>query len=50
MDRMIMEEAPVVVLYYDQVLHFTHKNVHGLRSNAMNALDLRYVTIDKSSH
>ena len=47
MDRMIMEEAPVVVLYYDQVLHFTHKNVHGLRSNAMNALDLRYVTIDK---
>ena len=47
MDRMIMEDAPVVVLYYDQVLHFTHKNVHGLRSNAMNALDLRYVTIDK---
>ena len=47
MDKMIMEEAPVIVLYYDQVLHFTHKNVHGLRSNAMNALDLRYVTIDK---
>lgn len=46
MDRAIMEQAPVVVLYYDQVLHFTHKNVHGLRSNAMNALDLRYVTID----
>ena len=47
MDKMIMQEAPVVVLYYDQVLHFTHKNVHGLRSNAMNALDLRYVTIDR---
>ena len=47
MDRMLMQDAPVVVLYYDQVLHFTHKNVHGLRSNAMNALDLRYVTIDK---
>ncbi len=45
MDRMVIEEAPVVVLYYDQVLHFTRKNVHGLRSNAMNALDLRYVTI-----
>lgn len=43
MDSLIMSEAPVVVLYYDQVLHFTHKNVHGLRSNAMNALDLRYV-------
>ncbi len=49
MDRMLMEDAPVVVLYYDQVLHFTHKYVHGLRSNAMNALDLRYVTIDKSA-
>ncbi len=47
MDSLIMQEAPVVVLYYDQVLHFTHKNVHGLRSNAMNNLDLRYVTIEK---
>ena len=46
MDKIIMEESPVIVLYYDQVLHFTHKNVHVLRSNAMNALDLRYVTID----
>ncbi len=47
MDRLVMVEAPVVILYYDQVLHFTRKNVHGLRSNAMNALDLRYVTIDR---
>ena len=46
MDRLVMQEAPVVVLYYDQILHFTHKNVHGLRSNAMNTLDLRYVKID----
>ena len=43
MDRMVMQEAPVVVLYYDQILHFTHKNVHGLRSDAMNMLDLRRV-------
>lgn len=47
LDQMIVEEAPVVVLYYDQILHFTHKNVGGLRSNAMNALDLRHVKIDK---
>lgn len=46
MDALVMEEAPVVVLYYDQILHFTHKNVMGLRSNAMNALDLRRVRID----
>ena len=41
MDSLIMEEAPVVVLYYDQILHFTHKNVSGLRSNAMNVEQLK---------
>ncbi|MBQ1408466.1 MAG: ABC transporter substrate-binding protein [Bacteroidales bacterium] len=45
MDSLVMSEAPVIVLYYDQILHFTHKNVKGLRSNAMNALDLRFVKI-----
>ena len=49
MDQLVMRDAPVIILYYDQVLHFTHKNVHGLQSNAMNALDLRYVTIDKTT-
>lgn len=43
MDSIVMTEAPVIPLYYDQILHFTHKNIKGLRSNAMNALDLRYV-------
>lgn len=43
MDSLLMEDAPVVVLYYDQILHFTHPNITGLRSNGMNALDLRFV-------
>ena len=43
MDSIVMDEAPVIVLYYDQILHFTHKNISGLRTNAMNAMDLRYV-------
>ena len=47
MNAIVIDEAPVVVLYYDQILHFTHKNVKGLRSNAMNALDLRRVKIEK---
>ena len=42
MDSIMSDEAPVVVLYYDQILHFTHKNISGIRTNAMNALDLRY--------
>ena len=45
MDSLLMADAPVVILYYDQILHFTHPNVSGLRSNGMNALDLRYVKI-----
>lgn len=47
MDSLVMQEAPVMVLYYDQILHFTHKNVQGLRSDAMNTLDLRWVRIEK---
>lgn len=46
MNEILVEEAPVVVLYYDQILHFTPKNISGLRSNAMNALDLRRVRKD----
>ena len=47
MDSLVMSEAPVMVLYYDQILHFTHKNVSGLRTNAMNTIDLRRVKIAK---
>lgn len=43
MDSILMDDAPVIVLYYDQILHFTHPEISGLRSNDMNALDLRYV-------
>ena len=43
MDAIVMQQAPVVVLYYDQILHFTHKNISGMRTNAMNTIDLRRV-------
>lgn len=46
MDSIIVEEAPVVVLYYDQVLRFTQTNVEGLKSNSMNGLSLK--TVKKS--
>ena len=47
MENIMMEESPVVVLYYDQVLRFVQKNVHGLGSNAMNLLTLKYVKKSK---
>ncbi len=43
MDNLVMEEAPVVILFYDQVLRFVQKDVTGLGSNPINLLDLRYV-------
>lgn len=46
MDSMIVAEAPVVVLYYDQVLRFVHNNISGLGSNSMNGLSLKNVRKD----
>jgi oligopeptide transport system substrate-binding protein len=45
MDRLILEEAPVVPLYYDQVLRFTTTQVSGLASNPLNLLNIKYVKI-----
>ncbi|MDP4290429.1 MAG: ABC transporter substrate-binding protein [Bacteroidota bacterium] len=44
MNRLVMTDAPVVVLYYDEVLRFVSKHVSGLGSNAMNLLTLKRVT------
>jgi oligopeptide transport system substrate-binding protein len=44
MENIMMEESPVVILYYDQVLRFVQRNIHGLGSNPMNLLTLKYVT------
>ena len=43
MDRMIIEDAPIVPLYYDQVVRFTHTNIKNLGNNPMNLLELKHV-------
>ena len=43
MDSLMMAEAPVVILFYDEVLRFVNKNVEGLGSNPTNMLDLKKV-------
>lgn len=45
MDQIIVEEAPVVPLYYDEVLRFSQTNVEGLTPNALNLLQLKKVSI-----
>ena len=43
MSNLIMEESPVIILYYDRVLRFLQNNIYGLESNAMNLLTLKNV-------
>ena len=45
MDSLMMTEAPVVILFYDEVLRFVNKNVEGLGSNPTNMLNLKRVKI-----
>ncbi len=46
MDNLIMKKAPVVVMFYDEVIRFTRKNVHGLGINPINLLELKRVKKD----
>lgn len=43
MDQLVMEQAPVVVLYYDEVIRLHGKNISGLGINGMNLLNLKKV-------
>lgn len=43
MDKMLVEDAPIVPLYYDASVVFSHNNITGLPSNPMNLLVLKTV-------
>lgn len=43
MDSIVMSDAPVVVLYYDEAVRFLNKEVKGMRVNPINLLDLKEV-------
>ncbi len=43
MDSIIRQEAPVVVLFYDQVFRLVNSSLVGLESNPLNLLDLKRV-------
>jgi peptide/nickel transport system substrate-binding protein len=47
MDSLVMEQAPVAVLYYDEALRFVRKRVHGMTLNPVNMLNLERVKIQK---
>ena len=43
MDSLVMSKHPLIPLYYDQVLRFSHKNVLGLNLNPVNVLKLKKI-------
>ncbi|RYD56896.1 MAG: ABC transporter substrate-binding protein [Sphingobacteriales bacterium] len=45
MDSLAMSMAPLVPLYYDQMLHFTSKRVTGFTANPMNLIDVKQVRL-----
>lgn len=43
MDQMLVDDAPIVPLYYDQVIRLVRKNIKDLTTNPMNLLNLKLV-------
>lgn len=44
MDQIIINDAVVVPLYYDEVVRFVHQNINGFESNPMNLLNIKHVS------
>ena len=43
MDKMLIDDAPIVPLYYDQIIRLVNQNISGLSTNPMNLLNLKAV-------
>lgn len=43
MDRLLIEEAPVVFLFYDQTALFAAKDIRGISRNAINLLKTKHI-------
>ncbi len=46
-DRYVINDAPVVPLWYDMVIHLLHPYVKGIAANGLNLLELRKVKLEK---
>jgi oligopeptide transport system substrate-binding protein len=43
MDQLIINDAPIVPLWYDMAIHLVHNNITGFEANSLNLLELRRV-------
>lgn len=46
MDQMVMNDAPVIPVWYDMVIHLVQPTVKNFRPNALNWLELRRVKLN----
>lgn len=44
MDRIVINDAPVVPLWYDMVIHLSQTNIEHFHTNSLNLLELRKTT------
>ena len=45
MDQLVIRDAPVVPLWYDEVIHLVSPSVSGFEANGLNLLELRHTRI-----
>lgn len=43
MEQIIVDEAPVIFLFYDAVSVFTSKSIYDYQPNALNVLKVKYI-------
>lgn len=43
MDKILIEESPVIFLFYDEITQFVRKNIRGMSRNGINLLKLKRV-------
>ncbi len=43
MDQLLMQQQPLIPLYYDEILDFVQNNISGFNPNALNLLSLKRV-------
>ncbi|MDI1354817.1 MAG: ABC transporter substrate-binding protein [bacterium] len=48
MDQLVVEDAPVITLFYDEVVRLVGHQIKGLRTNPMNLLNLKTVRKSKN--
>ncbi len=49
LNKMAREDAPMLYLFYDEVMHFVHDKIQNWQINALNLLELRYIDWDSPS-